>query len=309
MGLSRLASGKTLDSDIKKLEAALDALKLEYKTGATYISVRCPFASTQEAHGGTDNKPSFVFFVSYGTCRCYTCGYRSSIYAFLESYAKLTSNPVDFEYFQYAIIAPEKKEEDNIILDEDILSVFQEDQRVLDYFKSRNIDVSGSPLKYLYHNSKKRVVLPIRDEYNSLVGAVGRSTLKTTFKTYNYFGVKTSRCLAGLECCNASNKILVVEGMTDQANAYDKIKQLGLNFDVYATLTASLSKWQALKLIDQCRPIFMAYDMDQAGRRGQYDALNLLDSLGATPLVNCSWDKVKDVGEMDLDTFHSVFAG
>lgn len=293
------------EDNLKKVAAALDTLKLDYKEGATYVTLSCPFSKTAPEHKGADRHPSFTIFVNYGFAKCYTCGYRAGILEFLEQYARMTNNPADFEYFEYW--QPEQREEtENIVLDEDILNVFEESEKVNEYFFSRDIDLSGTPLKFLYHNQKKRVVFPLRDEYNNLMGATARSTEQTNFKTYHYFGVKTSKCLAGFEH-RANNKILVVEGLADMANAYDKCRCLEHKFDIYATLTASLSKWQALKLIDEDKPIFMAFDMDDAGRKGQYKALKLLDDLGAATLVNVSWKKQKDVGGMDYDLFNNVF--
>lgn len=299
-----------VEDDIKRLESALDILKLEYNTGSSYISLCCPFAKYSIEHQGEDRKPSFVLWPGYGTCKCYSCGYKSSILEFLEYYARLTNNPADFEYIQYLTYANKKIDEDNVILDEEILSIFKESDEVVEYFNTRkpeSIDVTDIPLKFLYHSEKKRVVLPIRNDYNGLVGAIGRSTEDSKVKTYNYFGVKTSKCLVGHEFTDA-DKIMVVEGVTDMANAYEKTIKTNNSFNIYATLTASLSHWQAIQLIDMCKPIFMAFDMDKAGRRGQYEALKLLDSLGATVIVNVSWTKVKDVGEMSLKQFSEVFS-
>lgn len=291
--------------ETNRIEKALEILELDYKKGPSYFSLHCPFARVRTAHKGADRKPSFVIFPQYNIARCYSCGLFFSIMDFVEEYARFTSNTSDFEFLEFYIPTMQQEELENIVLDESILNSFEESDRVEEYLASRGI--SQKTLKFFYDSKNFRVVLPIRDEYNHLVGATGRSTTQNPMKVYHYFGVKTTKCLCGLEHQDA-NANIVVEGLMDMASAYDKIEKLNLSYNVVSTLTCSMSEWQAKKLIDMDKPIFMAFDIDDPGRKGQLKSLKLLDSLGADILVNVNWKGPKDIGDMNIKLFEQLFS-
>lgn len=287
-----------------RVEKALEILGLDFRKGPTYFLLNCPFAQVRDAHKGVDRKPSFVIFPHYNIARCYSCGLFFNIMDFVEEYARFTKNSADFEFLEFYIPAIKQEDSDNVFLDESILSGFEESEKTNEYLESRKIN--QKTLKFLYDPRNLRVVLPIRDEYNRLMGASGRSIADSPVKVYHYFGVKTSKCLCGLEHQDAKANI-VVEGLMDMASGYDKVEKLGLSYNILSTMTCSMSEWQAKKLIDTGKPIFMAFDIDKPGREGQLKALKLLDSLGADILVNANWKGPKDIGEMDIKLFEKLF--
>jgi hypothetical protein len=106
-------------------------------------------------------------------------------------------------------------------------------------------------------------------------------------------------------------KAIICEGLTDFLNVNDKIKQCKLDYNVYSTLTCSLSDWQAMQIIDLCKPTYLAWDVDEAANSHKEQALKKLKS--SIALFEASWDfrdsqgNFKDPGNFDYDEFERLF--
>lgn len=282
---------------------ALDKLKLDYKKGNGYLQLSCPWAKTRHKKG-TDNNPSFVIYDDRDLAKCYSCGYTSGIFEFLASFADYSDSPIDFEYLEFHFEDIKEDEEDleNVILNSSILSGMSRNQsKLTEYLLGREHAIDPEYLDYeLYHDIQNNtLVFPVRDVYNNLIGATGRRM--SGIGHHHYFGLLTTKCLAGFEK-NSANRILIVEGLTDLLNVRTIILRNGLDLDVYATLTCSLSDFQADLLVLDGRPVFMGWDMDDAGRKGRKKALPKLAEISC--LVNLSWRNSHiDMGNMPDEQF------
>ena len=179
------------------------------------------------------------------------------------------------------------------------------------YLDSRGICVGNIPFEVLYDSDHQNIVCPIRLVNGDLIGATGRKVVKYGNKHHHYFGMATSKCLLGLERSDKS-KILIVEGMTDFLNCYDKISQLNLDMNVYATLTCSMSDWQAMQITDLGKPVYLAWDQDPSGKSKRNTAFDKLS--GCLWKFDTYWQykddrgKIKDPGNLTTEEFKQVFA-
>ena len=290
-----------------EVENLLKQLGLKYQVGGSgYLKLSCPFAEIREAHKGNDAHPSFVIWPQRNLAKCYGCHLVYDLHTFFADYSdfkKLTLD-LDFLEFYFPPLEEETVEIENVVIHENILKSFSSVQYPLEnYLGKRGINRKNIPLK-LYHDTRSNnLVCPVRNGNGDLVGATSRNMMSKLH--HHYFGMLTTKCLLGFERRKA-NRILVVEGLTDLLAAYDKVMQLELDYDVYATLTCSLRDWKARKLIDEDRPVTLGWDCDSAGLLGRKkalpklsDALCVTDSYWADPKI--------DIGNMPIEDFQLIF--
>jgi len=203
----------------------------------------------------------------------------------------------------------EKKEIENIILNEDILDIFSKDQtHIINYLNNRDINPIFLDFPLYYDAMYSNIVCPIRNSDSLLIGATGRST-KNIYH-HHYFGMFTTKCLLGLEH-NSNPSVILVEGLSDYLNAKSKINELELPYDVVATLTCSLSDWQAIQIIDNWRTCLIGWDVDKAGKKARPEAIQKLRSI--TQLLDLEWsytnesNKLKDIGDFSHQEFFDIF--
>lgn len=290
-------------------KTVLDTLNIRYRDAGNYLLLSCPFAKHNGKHSNNDRKPSFV--IKNFCAKCHGCGYYNNLHDFFRDIADLEKIEVDIESFKY-FVPPIKDLSNeplsNIQLYESALDFFSKDlTEVNKYLLSRKEPINPEYLncELLYDFNNFNLVFPIRNGYNYLIGAEGRSI---KYKSHHkYFGFYNSLALANQQS-NTRKKLLIVEGLTDMLNAISKINQLNLDIDVWSTLTANLSDWQAGQIRESCRPVYLAYDNDNKGELSQNKALKLLESYGVWPLTSVTWsDKSLDVGDFDAKTFFHFF--
>lgn len=290
-----------------EVESLLKQLGLKYYVGGSgYIKLSCPFAEIRDAHKGRDANPSFVIWPKRNIAKCYGCHLTYDLHSFFADYSDFKKFPLDLEFleFYFPPLEEETVEIENVILSDNILRSFSSSQFSLsNYLGKRGINRENIPLDLFHDTRSNNLVCPVRNGLGELVGATGRNM--ESKKHHHYFGLLTTKCLLGLERKSA-DRILLVEGLTDLLAAYDKITYLDLNYDVYASLTCSLSDWQARKLIDEDRPIVMGWDCDKAGLVGRKKALPKLND--ALCVTDSYWDDEKiDIGNMPIKDFQEIF--
>lgn len=112
-----------------------------------------------------------------------------------------------------------------------------------------------------YSKKKQRIVIPVRDENDDLVGFTGRAT--QTWQTSKYFdkGLPKKYLLFNLNNAKVYDSVVVVEGPLDALKVY----QAGFA-NVVATLGGSFSDEKAKKLTRFFREAIIFTDADEAGR-------------------------------------------
>lgn len=289
----------------EQTRAALDTLGLEYREGGSYFSMSCPFAARSHEKG-TDNSPSFVIYPEKGFVKCFSCGTYFELFEFFSEYQAYINLNFDFDFLEmYRPLRKRVEKKDNIELVDHILENYKLNSiEIQDYLDSRGIRMENIPFDLYYNHVDKNVVMPVKNMRGKIVGATCRNTKSYGQKTLHTFGISTELALLGLEKRDA-DAIIIVEGLTDVLNAYDNLYQTGLSYNVYGTFTASLSQWQAQKILDMDKPTFLAYDLDKAGIRARKKATRLLRE-GIVSEVN--WKNVNiDMGNMGLPLFEKLF--
>ena len=291
----------------------LRQLDLEYKRGGHYFHLSCPFASDpKSAHKNGDRNPSFVIYEKRDLAVCFGCGLKFKLHEFFEAYCKFKDKTINLEYIDcyvdWDFEEDEDEDVDNYILDESILRIFEKYPKRISYLQKRNIDVGNIPFDVLYDSGFNNILCPIRLLDGSLVGATGRNIVEK--RHHHYFSLKTTRCLLGLERHDAK-KAIIVEGLTDFLNLYSKITELNLDYNIYATLTCSMSDWQAKNLVDLGKPLYMCWDRGDIADKKRPKALDKLKD--AYVLYDVDWGfkntdgSLKDPGDFNKDEVLELF--
>lgn len=291
---------------LTKIKSALDYFNLDYKEGSSYLSMSCPFASTRH-ESGVDRSPSFVIYPDKGFVKCFSCGIYFELFEFFSEYAYAHDKNVDFDFLEsYNPLPRENKHKENVELVDHIFENFTKNSpKVVDYLDNRGIRIENLPFEVLYDHVNDQLVVPVKNMQGKVVGATSRNLKNWGNKSHHYFGMQTQLALLGLEKRDAEG-IILVEGLTDVLNSYDNIAESGLSYNVYAPLTASLSQWQATKLLDMDKPIHIAFDLDKAGWKGRKTAYRLLKEGIVSQTV---WKNRKvDMGNMSLPLFLQTFS-
>lgn len=292
------------------VESFLQKLGIEVKGRGLngYYSISCPFS---DRHKNGDKNPSFIIWEGRSiAARCYGCGLKfqtmDSLFSAIAKEKGIEGFEDIIESLEFYIPPMAKLDEskDNVILLDESKNLdlaFEKDTEVgRQYLQGRGINQDNLPFPMYTDHRNKRIVSAIRNLDGSLVGATGRNMLNKGH--YHYFGVVTGSSLLGLDR-NSADRILLVEGMTDLLNAYDKLSQLGwLNkYDVYSTLTCNMTAWQKNALSELDKPLFLGWDCDEAGIKARRKHLKHLkeDLLGVRDL---RWRSSNlDFGNMTCD--------
>jgi DNA primase len=297
----------------EQTKKALNILGLnEFKEGGKYLQLSCPF--WKKTHGKPDRNPSFAIWSEYNVAKCFSCGYKSNLATFFNSYAEYIDKDVNFDFLNFYVYLDfeDKKTAENFVLEEDILNCFSKESAPLKkYLNSRAEPIDFDQLDFqLYYDSQfKNLVCPVRDISGELLGATGRNMSGSDIKHHHYFGFLTSKSLLGLEQ-NKHSRVLIVEGLTDYLNCKAKINELNLDYDVVATMTCSLDYWQANRVIDLGKPVYLAWDQDAAANKKRPDAINKLKD--CIKLYDVSWSnlndkkEIKDIGDFTLAEFQNL---
>lgn len=283
--------------------------KIDFNEHADYFSCKCPFARHSEDHKGEDKNPSFSVSLKYGSCRCFTCGYRAKLEDFFNKLGGEEGLSFDLEFLELFVPEEEPYSRPNVVVTEKVLDRFIDSKTpIRNYLSKREfpINLDNLPVKLYYDTHWSNVMMPIRNEVGELIGITSRNTKKGGRKSHHYLGVQTAQCLLGHELTTGEKPIIVVEGMTDVLNVYDLLKQTGLNYEVVGLLGCSMSKWQADKLMEIEVPIFLALDLDKAGKKGTVKAKKLLKECIFVSEVRWN-DPEVDLGSMSPDLFRKLF--
>lgn len=288
---------------------------IKYKKGSEYLSICCPFAKKTH-EDGKDNNPSFVIYPSRNFAKCFSCGAYFGLEEFLAEYSNFNKKNFDFEWLNTIITIPrEEKKIINYELPDDIMKGFDKNTpKITEYLKTRGIYKENLHFDLFHDRENNNIIQEIRNGNSKIIGATSRNLNNWGVKSHHYFGVVTSKCLLGLGCerFEIPDKAIIVEGLTDLWSAYDTMAQLEsqgieIRANVYATLTASLSDYQAVQLLDLDVPLLLAYDVDLAGKKGRKKAK---EKLKGGLLTEVTWSNSKmDVGNMNLDWFNKLFGG
>ncbi len=115
----------------------------------------------------------------------------------------------------------------------------------------------------------RRVVFPVRNFNKHLVGAVGRTTINSRVKYFNYFHFDKSATLFGEHMTLGDRPVVVVEGQLDTILLWQYFKENNIEADVIGLMGSDASKYQLTKLVRNWQDVILFMDNDFAGWTGQ----------------------------------------
>ena len=156
-------------------------------------------------------------------------------------------------------------------------------------------------------DGEERILFPVFGPNGDLYGFSGRATSKhARLKVRDYYGLKKAKCLLGSHLITVTkpDKILVVEGLFDYANAWE------CGFPAVAVMHSTMTEAQAEILRNFALPVYLFYDNDAAGQKGVEIAGELLSRYVPTMKVRYMEDETgftpKDPGELHAAEFQAM---
>jgi len=149
--------------------------------------------------------------------------------------------------------------------------------------------------------SKDVPTYPLRDPFGRVLGVVARNIEGPKYKYPR--GVKTSNLLFNYEMDKYEPYPILVEGAMDVVAVWEA------GYTAYGCFSAALYDGQ-LDLLAKQNPaiVFLAYDMDRAGKAARIEAASKLGKMGILTR-SIEWDDTyKDLGEMPIDLRKELLA-
>jgi DNA primase len=246
----------------------------------------------------SDSNPSFRVDKVSGVAHCFACGFKTNLF----KYYGVFTNPVPIK-----IMALKEKLE--------ALKRFGQELELPDGYTpwtKQFRGVSAQTLKYFgafYTNQveklQDRIVFPVKDITGKNVVFVGRHTLSQGNPRYvNYpQGVKIPLFPSHLP--SGYSSVVIVEGMFDMLNLYDK----GCENVVCAFGTNTLQNETKSKLLpfkaQGVTHVYLLFDGDDAGRKAAQLLKPLIEAEGFVVEVVDLPDGT-DPGELDLENVRSI---
>ena len=218
-----------------------------------------------------DSNPSMRIDRITGIFGCFACGFKGNIFSFFEEKA-------NFLQMQKALFKRkiEKKLAENIGL--------EMPKNKVDFNRNwRNI--SAETFKHFEafeHNNPDfigRVVFPVRSISGKILGFNARSLSPETFPKYLISPADSSFPLFPARVAPNQGRVILVEGIFDMLNLYDK----GLTNTVCAFGTQKLTKDKLILLkVQGVTGIDIMFDSDEAGQAAAAKAAEMIESLEMT---------------------------
>jgi hypothetical protein len=300
-----------------------------------WVSIHCPLARwTHEK--GADNSPSAGISVNNGISifNCFTCHKRMPLHGLLRQYGTYTGedfsdliDEVEDEGYLGARTLPDWEgmkaanlEETLMPINEGIYMDLYDSAAGHPYLQERGIsDETAQKLELLFDpedpaDGHPRILFPVRGPDGLLYGFSGRATsVGARLKVRDYAGLQKARCLLGAHLvANDGDKLLLVEGLFDYANAWEQ------GYPGAAVMHSTLTEAQAAIVRELGKPTYLFYDDDKAGHDGTEAAGKLIQAYVPTmrvrypevwiddPREDGGGHWLKDPGELERDEFEGM---
>lgn len=247
----------------------------------------------------SDNNPSFRIDKLTGIAHCFSCGWKMNIF---KHYGVLTTNNVSIKIAKLKDKLREISENTNGVEMLDGAKPYAETYRGI------------SPATYKYFGAfttdsikdmEDRVIFPLTDIRGKIVAFVGRHMLSNSAKRYNNFPAGASLPLFPAKLNIQYKSMILVEGIFDLLNLYDKgLKNVVCTFGTAKLYNDTKEKLHPYKVMG-IEKIYILFDGDIAGREAAKKLKPLIEEANfLVEVVNLPDDI--DPGSMDIDDIHSM---
>jgi len=246
----------------------------------------------------SDNTPSFRIDRVTGISHCFSCGYKANIFKF---YGLLTNN---------VSIRIAKLKEKLKALNESTNGLLPMEGSVLATLPFRNI--SAKTLKQFgafqtdqVDQMTDRIVFPITDVRNKTVCYVGRHMLSNGNPRYVNYPPGVTIPLFPVRFEERYSSIVLVEGIFDMLNCYDKgLRNVVCTFGTQK-LTGDIQQKMLSYKVMGIERIFILYDGDDAGREAAKKIKPLLEEADfIVEIINLP--DGTDPGDLDTENVESL---
>lgn len=218
------------------------------------------------------------------TGNCFTCGNRMPFHGMLRKYAGFSGEDLDDlieELEEESYLGPRElptwdaKDDDGMReqepLKQSVYLDLYDSARGHPYLRKRGIsDATVDKLQLMVDPSdpadgEERILFPVFGADGELYGLSGRATHpEAKLKVRDYFGLRKAANILGahLIAREKPNKVLLLEGLFDYANAWEQ------GYPAGAVMHSTLTARQAEIVRDFGLPTYLFYDDDEAGQKG-----------------------------------------
>jgi len=249
----------------------------------------CPFHE--------EKKPSFGINLITGKYNCFSCGEAGlNFSSFFKKITKIYD--INFEHIEenkisllnneLQLLKLKNQKKEKIFFNPIIFKYFNDN--LGDWIKLRiNNKKIIELFEIKYNKEKNQYLIPIRNEFEEIVGYVIRQFKKPKY-LYNT-GLSKKEILFGLDKCKGSTGI-ITEGPFDVIKTFDNDCK-----NCIGILGAKMSKEQEKLILQYYNTIIIATDNDKAGKDCMKDIYNRLK--GKIKVYKFSWvTNKKDLGEL-----------
>lgn len=247
-----------------------------------------------------DSHPSFRIDKNTGIAHCFSCGYKTNIFKY---YGILTNN-ISIRIHKLKEKIRELKQVSNGL--EPI------DQSKPMHLRYRGISLQtykdfGAFTTELNDDVNNRVFIPIKDVRDKVISYIGRHMLSDGNPKYLVYppGSSTPPFPSKLE--GNPRAIVLVEGIMDMLNMYDKgARNVVCTFGTVKLLNDINSKLFPYKVMG-VEKVFLLFDGDKAGRDAAFKTKPLVESAGfQCEIINLPDDV--DPGTLDQEDIDQIIA-
>ena len=303
------------------------------KTINGWVSLNCPLARWTHETGKDSSASAGISINDHGTSifNCFTCKVKGPLQHLIRKYGEYTGDnysdlieELEDEAYLGARTLPEwgarPGQEDPLVpLKKSVYLDLYEPAAGHPYLTKRGISKATARKLQLMvdidpSDGEERILFPVFGSDGELYGLSGRAIDKNArLKVRDYFGLKKARNLLGAHLIEQTkpDKLLIVEGLFDYANAWE------CGQPAVAVMHSTLTDPQAEMVRGFALPTYFFYDDDVAGKSGVEVAGKLLYQY--VPSMRVRYPKVwiedesgghwlSDPGELERHEFEAMIA-
>lgn len=246
----------------------------------------------------TDTNPSFRIDRATGICHCFSCGFKTNIF---KHFGLLTNN-VSIRIVKLKAKLKALNESTNGLEELDGAIPITKSFRGV---SPATLKEFGAFYTDRVDKMEDRIIFPIRDVRDKTVCYVGRHTMSNANPRYQNYPVGASLPLFPAKLNSRYRSIVLVEGLFDLLNCYDKgLQNVVCTFGTVKLLNEVAAKLFPYKVMG-VEKIFILFDGDAPGREAAAKTKPLIEEAGFVCEIIDLPDEV-DPGIMTVEDIESL---